>query len=535
LSEPNNKKITRRKALKYGAGIVGAAAIAAVGYGAYQYSQPSATTSATSTASAVPTSVTSAASTSVTSASQATYPWDVAVNAMNNDLAQLINTANENAQTSSIDWMKHSGETINQIAIADTTNYDVNMKIAAQKFKELTGINVNIEFLAPDNARQKSILTLQSKSSAYDIVYGFMDLMPAWGPNGMDALEPLDTFMNDPTLYDSKWFDLEDLNQPMLKFLTMNGKLYSFFDMIEVMWLNYRKDIYEKYGVTSIPDTYDDLYTAAGLCNHPPDIYGTASRGAATSDTLGTACCWVFSYGGDWFGRDWKPTFNEGGALEGLDMYTKILKDYGPPGEASWNWQDEKQFTMLGKVANNVCSFWRALTFWSTQLGTSPDVVGNIWFAPPPKGPKYRANEAWANAYPINKYSQHKEAAWLWTVYRYSKPVMAYDCATSIAWARDSIFDIPSVSAVEQALDDYGIHIKKALSTLYPWFTVPIPEWAQVGTYIGAAISSALAGEHTIKQALDDAADKALQVMTDAGYYKAGVAPYDHPPPSVTT
>jgi ABC-type glycerol-3-phosphate transport system substrate-binding protein len=111
---------------------------------------------------------------------------------------------------------------------------------------------------------------------------------------------------------------------------------------------------------------------------------------------------------------------------------------------------------------------------------------------------------------------------------------MAYDAASSIAWARDSVFDTPSVSAVEQALDDYGVHIKKTLSTLYPWFTVPIPEWAQVGTYIGAAISSAISGEQTIQQALDDAANKALQVMTSAGYYKSGVAPYIHPPPSVT-
>ena len=517
--------------MKYGAGIIGAGALAAIGYDAYLSSLPSPST----TTSAVPTSVTSSMPpTMSTTASQVTYPWDAAINAMNSDLASLINSANEDAQTSSINWTKHSGETINQIGIVDTTNYDVNMAVAAQQFKELTGITVNLDWLAPDDARQKSILTLESKSSAYDIVYGFMDLMPAWGPNGSSALEPLDTFMNDPTLFDPKWFNLQDFNQPMLNFLTMNGKLYGLFDMIEVMWLNYRKDLFQKYGVSSIPDTYDDLYAAAGLCNHPPDVYGNASRGAPTSDTLGTACCWVFSYGGDWFGPDWKPTFNQDGALEGLDMYTKILKDYGPPGEASWNWQDEKQFTMLGKVATNVCSFWRALTFWSTALGTSPDVVGNIWFAPPPKGPKYRANEAWANAYPINTYSQHKEAAWLWTVYKYSRSVMAYDCASSIAWSRDSIFDLASVSAVEQALDDYGIHIKKALSTLYPWFTVPIPEWAQVGTYIGAAISSAIAGEQTIEQALDDAANKALQVMTNAGYYKPGVAPYTHPPPSVT-
>jgi len=533
LTDLDKKKVSRRKALKYGAGVIGAGALAAIGYDAYLSSQPSASTTAAT--SALPTSITSGMTSALSStASQATYPWDAAVASMNSDLASLINSANEDAQTSSINWTKHSGETINQIGIVDTTNYDVNMAVAAQQFKELTGITVNLDWLAPDDARQKSILTLESKSSAYDIVYGFMDLMPAWGPKGSNALEPFDTYMSDPTLFDPKWFNLQDFNQPMLNFLTMNGKLYGLFDMIEVMWLNYRKDLFQKYGVSAIPDTYDDLYAAAGLCNHPPDVYGAASRGAPTSDTLGTACCWVFSYGGDWFGSDWKPTFNQGGAVEGLDMYTKLLKTYGPPGEASWNWQDEKQFTMLGKVATNVCSFWRALTFWSTQLGTSPDVVGNIWFAPPPKGPKYRANEAWANAYPINAYSQHKEAAWLWTVYKYSRSVMAYDCASSIAWARNSIFDVPSVSAVEQALDDYGIHIKKALSTLYPWFTVPIPEWAQVGTFIGAAISSTLAGEQTIQQALDDAANKALQVMTNAGYYKPGVAPYTHPPPSVT-
>jgi ABC-type glycerol-3-phosphate transport system substrate-binding protein len=526
-------KISRRRYLEVtGGAIAGLVVGGALGYVA----KPTVT--------APPEMVTETATTTVTAqstltaatsaASQVTHPWDLAIAQMNNDLASLIDTANDNARESSIDWTKHSGETVHQLAIADTTDYDVRMNAAAQKFKELTGINVIIDFGTPDEVRQKSILALQSKSPAYDIVYGFMDLIPAWGPNGIDAMEPLDTFMNDPTLYDAKWFDLEDLNQPMINYLRVNGKLYSLFDMLEIMWLNYRKDLFQKYGVTSIPDTYEDLYKAAGLCNHPPDVYGNVSRGAPTSDTLGTACCWVFSYGGDWFGPDWKPTFNQGGALDGLDMYTKILKDYGPPGEATWNWQDEKQFTMLGKAATNVCSFWRALTFWSTQLGTSPDVVGNIWFAPPPKGPKYRANEAWANGAPINKYSQHKEAAWLWYVYKYSRPVMAYNCATSIAWARNSIYDIPSVAGVEKTLDDYGIHIKKALSTLYPWFTVPIPEWAQVGTLIGAAISSTLAGQQTIKQALDDAANKALKIMTDAGYYKPGVAPYTHPPPSVT-
>jgi ABC-type glycerol-3-phosphate transport system substrate-binding protein len=531
MSKSEENKISRRKYLQIAGGTVAGLVVGgALGYVA----KPEVTAPPITVTSTVTETVTGTV-TAPPPTTQAAKPWDLAMVQMNTDLTQLIDTAVDNAHAASIDWMQHAGETVHVISINHVTDYDVRTNNAAKKFKELSGIDVIIDFVSPDEARQKSILTLQSKSPAYDIVEGFMDLLPAWGPDGIDAMEPLDTFMNDPKLYDAKWFKLEDLNQPTLNAMRFNGKLYAFMELLEVMWLNYRKDLFQKYGVTSLPNTFEELYEAAGKCNHPPDVYGNVSRGKANVDTLGTAALWVFGYGGDWFSSDWQPTFNQGGALDGLDMYTKTLTDYGPLGVASWGWEDEKKFTMLGKVATNVCSCWRAVTFWSEKLGTVPEAVGNIWFAPPPKGPKYRASSNWSNLAPINKYSKNKEAAWLWYMFKHSQPVMAYTCASSLSWSRDSVYDIPSVKAVGETLDDYGVHIKKARSTAFPpTISVPIPEWAQIGDMVGAAISSALAEEKTIKQALDDAADKARQIMKDAGYYKLGVAPYQHPPPPVT-
>ena len=53
----------------------------------------------------------------------------------------------------------------------------------------------------------------------------------------------------------------------------------------------------------------------------------------------------------------------------------------------------------------------------------------------------------------------------------------------------------------------------------------------QYSETIQAQVSSALAGDKTVKQALDDASCQVIDLFTQAGYYKAlGVDPYQKQP-----
>jgi multiple sugar transport system substrate-binding protein len=527
------KKVSRRRYLELtGAGIAGLVVGGALGYVA----QPTVTAPAvTVTAPAVTSTVTETVTGTTQPPTTPVLTVDEAAAIVGADMQDLGLTVSDFAKQAQIKWDQYSGTKLRMISIAETQPYmNALQGPFAATFKDLTGIDVSFEWYDGSQMLQKILADFTSKAGIYDILclqsYGTMTQYV----EKMNGITPLDDYLNNSKLTDLNWFDLGDFYPNLLEGTRYKGKTYAMADEWETTWTYYRKDIFDKYGVTKLPDNFDELYDAAKACTHPPDIYGIASRGLPSIDeNIFTFCSFLFGYGGDWLDEAWKPVLNSDAGVAALEMYAKLLRDCGPPGIASWGWEDERLFSMQGKAAiNSPASNWRAMPYWSKNIGECK-VPGKMWFLPMQQGPAgYRVSPLFLHQHSISNFSKHKEAAWLWLQFMHSKPVMTVAAYGDMAWTRKSSYQVPAVKQLTGLMDNYDKFIPYASETTYPYaFTVPIPEWPEVGDAAARAVSSAIAGEKTAKDALDEAAVKIQSILEKAGYYKPGVAPYTHPPP----
>jgi multiple sugar transport system substrate-binding protein len=115
--------------------------------------------------------------------------------------------------------------------------------------KLLPGITVGSDFGPPiyQDAQQKFIV--QGRTGKPDVIESVLEGMIAYQRAGL--LEPI----ND--LFD-QWADKDQFIPSTIKALTINGKLYGVPYNTNVRVLLYRKDLFQKYGLTP-PKTWDEL------------------------------------------------------------------------------------------------------------------------------------------------------------------------------------------------------------------------------------------------------------------------------------
>ena len=108
-------------------------------------------------------------------------------------------------------------------------------------------------------------------------------------------------------------YDVDDLLPPIRAGLSVDGTLYASPFYGESSFVNYRKDLAEKAGIT-IPDspTWDDIKAAAKAMHDPANgVYGICLRGkAGWGENMAFLTTMANSYGARWFDENWKPQFD---------------------------------------------------------------------------------------------------------------------------------------------------------------------------------------------------------------------------------
>jgi ABC-type glycerol-3-phosphate transport system substrate-binding protein len=131
--------------------------------------------------------------------------------------------------------------------------------------EKLPGVTLNSNFGPPiyQDGQQKFIV--QGRKGKPDVIESVLEGMIAYHRAGL--LEPIDE------LFD-KWPDKDQFIPSTIKALTLNGKLYGVPYNTNVRVLLYRKDLFEKYGLTP-PKTWDDfLKDAATISSKESGVAG---------------------------------------------------------------------------------------------------------------------------------------------------------------------------------------------------------------------------------------------------------------------
>jgi sorbitol/mannitol transport system substrate-binding protein len=133
--------------------------------------------------------------------------------------------------------------------------------------------DIKVEWVTlEENVLRQNVTTdIATGGGQYDVITIGTYEVPIWGKQGW--LESLNDLPAD--------YDVDDLLPPIRGGLTVDGNLYASPFYGESSFVNYRKDLAEKAGIT-IPDspTWDDIKAAAAaMTDTEAGIYGICLRG----------------------------------------------------------------------------------------------------------------------------------------------------------------------------------------------------------------------------------------------------------------
>jgi ABC-type glycerol-3-phosphate transport system substrate-binding protein len=124
-------------------------------------------------------------------------------------------------------------------------------------FEKKEGITVNMEYADEETARQKVLLDLVNGTGKYDLVMlGSDGAVQTYSYSGY--LEPLDGYLDTATDY----FDASQVYPQFLDANRVDGKLWALPYYSFGAGVIYRKDLFDKYGITSFPKTIDEMEKA---------------------------------------------------------------------------------------------------------------------------------------------------------------------------------------------------------------------------------------------------------------------------------
>lgn len=422
---------------------------------------------------------------------------------------------------------------VSSAALADTTltiatvnNGDmIRMQKLAEDFTaKHPDIKLNWVVLEENVLRQRVTTDIATKGGQFDIMTIGTYEAPIWAKQGW--LLPLDKLGAD--------YDLPDVLPKIRDSLSDKGQLYAAPFYGESSFTMYRKDLFEKAGLT-MPEspTWNFIYEAADkLTDKEHEIYGICLRGKpGWGENMGFLAAMMNSYGTSWFDMEWKPQLDQPEWKEMISDYVKVMNADGPPGASANGFNENLALFSTGK-----CAIWVDSTV-AAGFVTDPkgsEVADKVGFAlAPNKGLGKNANWLWAWALAVPAGTHNSEAAQQFISWATSKEYTNL-VASKEGWAnvppgtRASLYANPdylkaapfakvTIDSISTA-DPYHPAVKPVpyVGVIFP----SINEYQGIGTNTGQLIAAALTGNMTVDAALTKAQADATRTMTRAGYIK---------------
>jgi multiple sugar transport system substrate-binding protein len=403
------------------------------------------------------------------------------------------------ARAGDFDWKKFQGKTVNFLA----NNNPVSQALLAHKadFEKLTGITLKVDGYQEQQMRQRLVTVMNAHSDEVDV---FMTLPSREGEQFAAAgwYADLTPMAKNEIAGD---YDYAGLSQALLKAGTFNGKLTSMPMNIEGPILYYRTDIFKKCGVEQ-PATIKDVEAAAKklkACDNGITPFVSRGLKAALPYTFSNM---LHNIGGSYMAGG-KSNLCSPQGKEALDTYSRLLRDYGPPGVVNYSFYQISALYRSGRAAMAFES--------SNELRTvmeGGERLKDTTLVPFPAGEAGQVPTAIGWGMAVSAYSKQPDAAWYFVQWATSPAVQKMMAVQGIAPPRSAIANDPEyrkwideepVRKEWQAALDV-LAAKGSSEVGYP--IVANPESRE---FIGQAVQDLILNQKSVDQACADA-DKAL-------------------------
>lgn len=413
-------------------------------------------------------------------------------------------------------YEEYAGETL-VVNFPAHPHYDAVMKVLPL-FTEETGIEVEVDQLQYLAMRQKQTLELTKPEGDYDlmayVVFSKADYAAA------DQLWPLAPFFMNAKLADPS-YDAGDLVDGYLQNIGVaggekgylpgpTGALYGVPFGSETSVLGYRKDIFDKHGL-KVPETYDELLdVTCKIAELEPGMVGLASRGASGHQVSHAFLLHLAPLGGRIFDENWNYIANnEAGVAAGEAL--KTILDCGPEGGTSFGFAEMKNAFLQGQAAMFLDS---TVVAGEVDDPEKSKVVGKVGWAMHPEGVR-RSSQTGGFGIGIPRNAANPEAAFLLLQWLTSKRIDKLIALEGGNPSRVSTHQDPEVLAKFPHLETFG----EALAYADPDWRPIIPVWGGINNELGVALSKAMTGDMSVKEALDSIEPSITDTMDNAGYY----------------
>ena len=369
---------------------------------------------------------------------------------------------------------------------------------AAKMKTAIPGQEVNTQLMPFDKALELLTIALSARADTVDIAYASEATVQTFAKNGW--IRPLDDLW--AKFRDE--FKLDDYPEAVLDKFRYQGKLYLVPADMNVMFLFYRKDLFDQAGVQP-PKTIAEFQDLAKRF-HSPLRSGTVACLKPVDAGLNEAHWYINALGDGWFDKDWKPIFNQPRGVAAIEALKETVK------------YAQRSYTA---AANDECSIafqQDAATMglqWATRAASMDDpkqsrIIGKMAWSVAPGG-KARFS---GDGYGISSYTKHAPEMLFRIIATATNQANMREGAALTVPPRASVLNDPEL----QAKHRFYPAAVAAMQTNVPF--PQIPEFYAVGEFITRRVIQGVTGEMPVKAALDAAAKETEDFLRGRGYYK---------------
>jgi len=319
-------------------------------------------------------------------------------------------------------------------------------------------------------------------------------------------------------LYTLGEYDWNNFHPVALSFGTYDGKLYYAPTRLNALGLIYNKKFFREAGIPEPDDdfTLEDMEAAAQKFT-TGGKYGFATWYIRSTLSVYPWAALMFTHGGQVLDDKSYPVFNSDAGVKALEQYVRYLQ-YGPPGMANWDINEVHEAFKQELVG--MCWTWGS-SFYAVAADPNlsiPGKTGDGEFAPIPKGDVRRGTivSFYQLCIPLN--APHKEEAWTFLKWILSEKVERMAVELGVQPARTAIMTDPEY--LSRNLGFGGLHKAMDAAAEGNMYLPRTVELKMIMDTLAEALSRAVIGEWTPKQALDNAATEIRNTLAKKGYYK---------------